>query len=412
MICNKCKNQVDVSEKNCGKCGNLIINNINELSEDNQLVNYKKIKKLNLVSCIAYLLLTVCLFIFLVYMAFSESYYALIIIFGALIFGGMFYSFNLVLLNFKNIKLINIIEQKNINGLENWLTGFFLLNFIFAFVVSKDFNIFFILIALICLILFIVSIIKSKLIKKIHHSEREKNTYIKYNLVFGTILAVLIFIPLVTPLNGCNKKYKLDDNELKSELKDYKILSEKMIDYNATGSLTCRSTDTQTIVGFYDKYNNYIKVEVLDSNKGGIRKDLTMSSISDVQFVNNILVNKYLKVEVDNENVWSTTLHLDDNYLASLFDYYIFLSDNETNVPLYKYDIKESEYKLNFSLHKKDDSSVSIYEVKEYLENYFNELFDIVGSDHLEKISVRVDEGNYELKFLNKKIYFEYNDNF
>jgi len=29
MICNKCKNQVDVSEKNCGKCGNLIINNIN-----------------------------------------------------------------------------------------------------------------------------------------------------------------------------------------------------------------------------------------------------------------------------------------------------------------------------------------------------------------------------------------------
>lgn len=119
MKCSKCNCEVKEGSNFCENCGNKL-ENINNNSLNNVLcdnANLNKIKKFNKICSIFYFFVAFVIGVFFIKILFSEAAFFNLLIFGIFIVGGLFYLFNVGLINYINIKLLNIEEQKLVNGL-------------------------------------------------------------------------------------------------------------------------------------------------------------------------------------------------------------------------------------------------------------------------------------------------------
>ena len=396
MYCNKCGNQIEQNQKFCSKCGSEI-----ELPQ----IDNKKLKLINIFRIFDILLYS-GLFVYLmkayIDLLFNQGNYAYanIIFVAPFVMVALLYVGLIILLNAiggKNFVVGNIKATSIMQIIPSAIMtlGAFNMQFIYG---AK--SIFYIIVLIVAALSLIFSIYKLTLLKGvIRKSSKKRNTafIIGYFFIVGLILISMIVIAFMTA--DCNKHYKLDEKQLKEQLKQYTYVAEEEVEHTATG-FECRNKDIETYIYFYDKYNNKINLTISDLDEGRLDISEAQHVVDKIQFVNNVLKNQKLKLVYEDEgyHYYDTDIEFDDDVLENAFNSSFGIYQHKSdNILLHSYDINDTNYLLNISLYDKIGTIYDKEEVMQHLDSFVSFLCETIGSEHINKIEVRI--GNENLKF-------------
>lgn len=215
-------------------------------------------------------------------------------------------------------------------------------------------------------------IVVSSEIKKLKINSIFKIVIIILVSVFCIVVIPLIFIQLNTIAS--NNYYELDEENLKNELGNYQVLSEKIIDYKCYDPCYSFRTKTKEYeISFKDYFNNNIIFKMNDDWGGKIsgNKNDILDIMAETQLRNNYNLNDNQIKSLFNIDKMQTNLSVSVgpiHYGSTLH------SDLVKN---YKNDINNCRY--NFNFYVDDDFKLTENE-KEIINNKLVELYKSINT--------------------------------